>query len=1045
MPLAVTGCEDGPNQTYSPAPPNAGGIWNGSPGSGGLGDGGAFVATSTQGFDASSGGTNANDLCTAAQEKQVWGQLFQQPVLPPGIAAGIDIAGGSAGDGNAHFVPGMPYSFDPTKETWTGCTVEQAEKILCQATSTSDQIFYGVTNTVGWGEQLEVNAEFNTNSRAIEQWILGFGYAGPLSGTDKNGNTYSITLNNQLGTLTNKQGQTTQILLDWANPTSLDTIANAMYEAFRYTYIPTFPPDANAVNAGHVIIGNNGTGGGYFWFTPMNLAIFVNTTVGTQVANSTWGLIDLGLLKLLPFSNSNNLMKLDKEGPTSVTPDVQGLATTDPNYSKTTTCKYVLGMDFKDFNSQCVQVFNATTNPTNYAAQNTIAENKLFGAMSHSDEAYNFDIVGVDPQFAGVVGGSLTANTVLADGQKPADSDVAFQLELDQNILGIISNDWQYNNPITGVQDLHGLGLITLEWANLVQHYMQKAYGVTTELGDPRCLNGNPFKGAGYVCSGIEGIVTTAPPSSVTLAQMKANALGLLAPQQIAPAAYLAQGLKPGTWYSVFCNDAGGVSGGVVQGYNNCWGASAPFQGAATYYFDAMQDGVLQTGNWGAVLSELPTRDLGSRRFFFQQWILACVKYFQADTTVSTDTAGTGYVAPTLAQIDAEPVDPNELFFDSNGGGFESGEYVFRNIPGQAPTDLQITTNLTTAVINDWSFGRYNFRGENTMYTALTTTPGDFPGTENLYLSNIVGSPLLQSTYGSYSCAINLDPNNAACTPTGAPAATLGPAAPVGTACPASVQFPAGSGTCPQFYGYEPAFGASVFNIAAYGAQATAAAFTVDTAGPATGPYPLIESAMITVPIWSNPFDPTSAKPATDKTISALLPFLPKGAGVGFPVTIDGSRDKFYNTNQMTFTGETLDATLDFESVAFNTADGGVTTGNVVRAVESTNYLGLAFACVQTSIGPDAAHPLRVAAGQPDVLAVRMYENADDLLEYLKIYPSATAACGIQIKYSPYGNYADYISSLQYGVRFGLTPGFGGAVVTDLTLFDPNVVATLGQ
>jgi hypothetical protein len=202
---------------------------------------------------------------------------------------------------------------------------------------------------------------------------------------------------------------------------------------------------------------------------------------------------------------------------------------------------------------------------------------------------------------------------------------------------------------------------------------------------------------------------------------------------------------------------------------------------------------------------------------------------------------------------------------------------------------------------------------------------------------------------------------------------------------------------------------------------------------------------MITVPIWSNPFDPTSAKPATDKTISALLPFLPKGAGVGFPVTIDGSRDKFYNTNQMTFTGETLDATLDFESVAFNTADGGVTTGNVVRAVESTNYLGLAFACVQTSIGPDAAHPLRVAAGQPDVLAVRMYENADDLLEYLKIYPSATAACGIQIKYSPYGNYADYISSLQYGVRFGLTPGFGGAVVTDLTLFDPNVVATLGQ
>ena len=74
-----------------------------------------------------------------------------------------------------------------------------------------------------------------------------------------------------------------------------------------------------------------------------------------------------------------------------------------------------------------------------------------------------------------------------------------------------------------------------------------------------------------------------------------------------------------------------------------------------------------------------------------------------------------------------------------------------------------------------------------------------------------------------------------------------------------------------------------------------------------------------------------------------------------------------------------------------------------------------------------------------------MYENANDLLGYLATYPGATAACGIEVKYSIYGNYADYISSLQYGVRFGLNPGFGGSVVSDLTLFDPNVVATLGQ
>jgi hypothetical protein len=998
------------------------------------------VATSTQGFDASTnGGTNANDLCTAAQEKMIWNEYFQQPILPPGIAAGIDIAGGANGDGLANYVPGKPYTFDPTKETWTGCTVEQAEKLLCQATSTSDLIFYGTTNTVGWGEQSppEVNALFNTNSRQIEQWVLGFGYTGALVGTDANGNTYSVTLNNQLGTLTNKQGQTTDILLNWAVPSSLTPIANAMYEAYRYTYIPTFPPDADAVAAGHVIIGNNGTGGGYFWMTPMNLAIFVNTTVGTQVANSTWGLIDLGLLKLLPFSNSYNLMKLDKVGPTSVTPDVQGLGKMDPNYGKTTTCTYVLGMDFKDFNSQCVQVFNSTTNPSNYAAQNTIAENKLFGSMAHSDEAYTFNIVGVDPQFAGA---SLAPTAVIADGQHPGDADVAFQLTLDQNILGIISNDWQNNDPTTGVEDLHGLGMLTLEWANLVQHYMQKAYGVTTELGDPKCLapNSPSAPAGGAKCSGIEGIVTTAPPSLVALPQQTRNALGLAATQQIAAAAPLAQGLKPSTWYSVFCDDAGGVSGGVVQGYNNCWGGTAPFQGAAAYYFDAMQDGVLATGNWGTILSQMPTRDLGSRRFYFQQWILALVKYLQS----------AGNPNATLAEIDANPVDPNELFFDSNGGGFESGEYVFRNDSNSAmepPIDLQITTNLTTAVINDFQFGMYNFRGEKAIYTALTQTPGDFPGSENMYLTNMVGSPLMVSTFGTYACAINLDPTNANCGASATAAAVTGPAAPPGYFCPASEQFPAGSGVCPLYTGYAPAFGQSIFNIAAYNASPTAAPFTVDTVGPASQPYPLIESAMITLPIWSNPFDPTTAN-ANDKTISALLPYLPKGAGVGFPVTIDGSRDKFYNTNQFTFTGETIDATLDFEQVPFtNSVDGGITNGYVVRAIESQNYLGLAFACVQASGGPVPTRPTAPAAGEPDVLAVRMYENANDLLNYFATYPAATAACGIEIKYSIYGNYADYISSLQYGVRFGLNPGFGGSVVSDLTLFDPNVTSTLGQ
>jgi hypothetical protein len=83
--------------------------------------------------------------------------------------------------------------------------------------------------------------------------------------------------------------------------------------------------------------------------------------------------------------------------------------------------------------------------------------------------------------------------------------------------------------------------------------------------------------------------------------------------------------------------------------------------------------------------------------------------------------------------------------------------------------------------------------------------------------------------------------------------------------------------------------------------------------------------------------------------------------------------------------------------------------------------------------------------GTTDVLAVRMYDYGVNILSWLTAHPGAISDCGIQIKYSIYGNYPDYISSLTNGVRFGLNAGQGGSVVVDGTLFDPNVVATLGQ
>jgi hypothetical protein len=125
---------------------------------------------------------------------------------------------------------------------------------------------------------------------------------------------------------------------------------------------------------------------------------------------------------------------------------------------------------------------------------------------------------------------------------------------------------------------------------------------------------------------------------------------------------------------------------------------------------------------------------------------------------------------------------------------------------------------------------------------------------------------------------------------------------------------------------------------------------------------------------------------------------------------------------------------VDYEYVGTNTPDGGVQTQTVIRAVESQAYLGQIMACAAP--GP---------TGSMDILAVRMYDNVNTIYQWLAQHPTAAASCNLQTKYSIYGNYADYISFNNNGVRLGFNPGFGGSVVSDGTLFDPNVIGSLGQ
>jgi hypothetical protein len=730
-------------------------------------------------------------------------------------------------------------------------------------------------------------------------------------------------------------------------------------------------------------LGNNFSAGGYMWFTPLNMSFFVTTTVGTDTANSAIVLLDMGKLKLLGFSNAATLLKLDSqgEGPVALRSNVWGQGVD---------CRYHLGMSFGEFRSHCVEPFKDDT-------KNRTEENKLYGGMGHGDETFRFDVQGIDPQFAAT---SLPPDEIVADTDRPDDSDTAYVLTIDQEVLGPISNDYRKNDPDHQPKDLHGIGLLTLEWAQMIQEHMQKHYGVNTQLGDAACV-AKPTRKAtdGKVCSGLEGIVTTAPPTAVT-GDMRVNALG---PAIAANPNFesLALGLKPGTWFSFFCTDGGGLDmQGKPVGYDatahHCFGQDPATHNG--YYFDTMQYMVEQA--YGGP-SETP-KELTDLRYYFQQWILALVKVLRhADDPNAT-----------LAQIHAEDVSLDDLFFDTAGGGFEFGEFIDRHsvtASRQPPTNVRVVTNLLTSVIDDFQFTRHNFRGEEALYRALSTDPREVPGATNVLLTNLVGSPVLRSTYGTYECAINADPNKCD-----------GMTGPMN----ANGKLLLDDDDRPLLTAYRGAFGKTAFAIAEQGAPAVPSALAIKDV------FPNLASAMIQVPHWSNPFNPGAAADS-DPMIQALIPYQPKGASVGFPVSIDGSRDKFVNTYNVDFSGTGITANVDYD---FLYNDDG-STSVVIKAVETQDFLGSVFVCMQPN--PDT--------GNPDLLAVRMYTPVQEILDWFTSHPHGMRDCDVVYKYSIFGNYPDYITSRANGIRLGINPGYGGGRVTDVTAFDANVVASLGE
>jgi hypothetical protein len=228
-----------------------------------------------------------------------------------------------------------------------------------------------------------------------------------------------------------------------------------------------------------------------------------------------------------------------------------------------------------------------------------------------------------------------------------------------------------------------------------------------------------------------------------------------------------------------------------------------------------------------------------------------------------------------------------------------------------------------------------------------------------------------------------------------------------------------------------------------------------------------LEGAKVTIPNFLNPWaacdskqtdamgnvtcDPSSSM-FTAAAVKTLVPWAPQQPGIGFEFPSNGQSDIAVQTAQIDFTGVLEEYTVDYwpykdpakpscetDGMCHTgytcTANACVASDNSIQivAIEAHDFLGEVFMCQDPLTG--------------DLLRIRMYSSAHDILEWLAnhpgdaLHPAAQTQCNIIVRYSPYNNYPDYITSLANGVKVNTNQGMGYGRIVDATLFDTNVEA----
>ena len=512
VPFAVAGCEDGPDQTFSPA---TGSAWN---------SGGTQAAADDAGtpLDGGFGGSNKQQICSGQELQAQWSGMVQDPIMPPRFMGGLDLAGG---------------------DKFPGLTVEQAEQgpltplkpqnwpkfaRLCQGQSLGaggNGGDVGGSLVTAWGNNSEMTMEWAVPTHKAYVTTLNPGYVGtmewdwtcdtishcPTMGSaafpgspmpDGKSHHYVWQIGHPV-TKTDSTGTAKEFQIDWDLQAAvgapaggkLDLEIDELYKGIVHQFAPDIFQDTKTtcnVNGTCLIalIGNqDGTGRTVIGFRPAAFYFQTYTPYAPQPSGSTQAASYSFNVKYAPYSVSTSTMTLNLNplstardganayGPSSFNPDLGDL---------NKFCLLQLSDTFGNLLDNCINVYS---NPDT----DTLALNKTLGNMTHDDQNFAFSVVGINQNYRPsgfdsyfpFKSGNPNQNApsqyvVIGDTDTPQRDALASDFQSDVRTYGPILNDAFFsldsNNNIIAGKDFHGSGTVFREWGRMVQQILANDY-----------------------------------------------------------------------------------------------------------------------------------------------------------------------------------------------------------------------------------------------------------------------------------------------------------------------------------------------------------------------------------------------------------------------------------------------------------------------------------------------------------------------------------------------------------------------------------------